>query len=61
MKRSAESDVKWAEALRAELAIVRAQAKQPRPKGVTREAWDGLLAPYKREILLLRGMLRQLD
>jgi hypothetical protein len=61
MKRRAESDVMWAKALRAELAIVRAQAKQPRPKGVSRETWDGLLAPYRREILLLRAMLRQLD
>jgi|HubBroStandDraft_3_1064219.scaffolds.fasta_scaffold1103820_1 hypothetical protein len=55
------SDAKWVKALRKELAIVRAKANQPRPKGVSRETWEGLTAPYKAEVLMLRSLLSQFD
>jgi len=62
MKRSAEeNDVKWVKALRKELATVRAKANRPRPKGVSKETWDGLRGPYKAEALLLRTLLDQLE
>lgn len=54
-------DVTWIEALREELAIVRAKANQPCPDGVNQETWDGIIAPYKREILTLRTALSVFD